>query len=40
MTSPTRHITAVSVERPSGIPPWYMLLGGIVRLVDNVPVLP
>jgi hypothetical protein len=39
MTSSNRHRTAVSVEGPSGIPPWYMLLGGTVRLVDNVTVL-
>jgi len=40
MTSPARHITAVSAEGPSGIPPWFMLLGGIVKFVDNVAVLP
>jgi hypothetical protein len=38
MTSPAgHHITAVG---PGGIAPWNMLLGGIVRLVDNEPVLP
>jgi hypothetical protein len=40
MTSAGHHITAVSVEGPGGIAPWNMLLGGIVRLVDNEPVLP